>query len=170
MDRTEITSDVANFREAARHLWNCHYLPYIGEQSPFDVRDSYDAVVRELFRSLVLEPWKLAGSLAPAWSAEPTTLPDIVVEPSTAHGVPILINRDQSRSSGYWDHPKKQLAANEAELRLARFFDFDVIGHRDYAYLQVLIASAPAEPVIVGRWALLEVRYARIYISETAKS
>ena len=50
---------------------------------------------------------------------------------------------------------------NEAELHLARFFDFDEIGFRDFRYFEVYIASA-TDSDLVGRRALLDFEYARV--------
>lgn len=166
----DITRSIANFREAARHLWNCHYLPNLSQQNPWDVRDSFDRVSIELFNSLVLEPSGVNGTqLAAASEGNPQPITGLRVHPSADSGVPILINRHRPRS-GYWDHPKSLLAAGEAELLLARFFDFDEIAYRDFRYLEVLIASSTSDPDIAGRWALLDFQYARVLVSEPAGS
>ena len=168
MAATDITNSVANFREAARHLWNCHYLPTLQSQNAWDVRDSFDRVVVDLFRSLVLEEFGIDGpSLAPASAdGELTTVSGLIVRPRTVHSVPILINRERPRSS-YWDHPKKSLGADEAELRLARFFDFDQLDRRDFRYLEVLIARADGDHDLSGRWALLGFEYAKVYLDQS---
>jgi hypothetical protein len=166
MSNRDITPLIASFREAARHLWNCHYLPTLTGKNPWDVRDSFDRVSIEMFRSMVLEDLEMESvSLAPAWSDDPTPIPGLFVTSSSISGVPIMINREQSKSSGYWDHPKKQLDPNDAILLLARFFDFDEIGFRDFRYLQVFIISA-TDPDLAGRWALLDFNYARLSVSE----
>jgi hypothetical protein len=163
----DITSSVANFREAARHLWNCHYVPTLDGQHPWDTRDSFDRVSGELFRSLVLEDLGLTDiALAPSWASDPKPIPGLFVTPSAAGGVPIFINRDRPRS-GYWDHPKQRIQPDEATLLLARFFDFDEVGLRDFRYLEVFIAAASVDQEIVGRWALLDFEYARVSVGES---
>jgi hypothetical protein len=91
----------------------------------------------------------------------------LIVRPSQESGVPIMINRDRPRS-GYWDHPKRRIAGDEAQLLLARFFDFDELTSRDFRYLEVFIASSDREPDIVGRWALLDFEYARVIVGQPA--
>jgi hypothetical protein len=163
----DITSSVARFREAARHLWNCHYFPFLDAQYPFDQRDSFDRVAGELFRSLVLEDLGLEDlTLAPECSSSPTPFSRLFVTPQAPDGAPILINRDRSRPHGYWDHPKKSIRADEATMLLARFFDFNCVGLRDFKYLQVFIAVASPDLDISGRWALFEFEYARISVGE----
>jgi hypothetical protein len=162
----DITTLVASYREAARQLWNCHYVPSLKRrerwEDRWDVRDSFDRVAIAMFSSLVLEDLGMAdvASLAPVSAGNPVAQPGILVSPSSATGAPIMINRDRPRS-GYWDHPRDRLAPNDAELHLARFFDFDDIGLRDFRYLEVYIASA-TDSDLVGRWALLDFEYARI--------
>jgi hypothetical protein len=163
----DITSSVANFREAARHLWNCHYRPILDTQYPFDQRDSFSRVVGELFRSLVLEELGLENlTLAPECVSPPTPIPHLFVTPSASGGAPILINRDRAQSHGYWNHPKKSIRADEATLLMARFFDFDCVGLRDFKYLEVFIAAASPDLDIAGRWALFDFEYARVSIDE----
>jgi hypothetical protein len=166
----DITSSVANFREAARHLWNAHYRQSLSDRDPWDLRDSFDEVIIRLFASLVLEPLGTKGTgLAPSCGFEPIPVTGLIVRPSPESGVPILINRDRVRSAhGYWDHPKTRIAATEAELLLARFFDFDQTAHRDFRYLEVLISASQTEPEIVGRWALLDFEYAHVFFDEPA--
>jgi hypothetical protein len=115
-----------------------------------------------------LEPLGIEGTgLALSNAAEPAPVAGLIVRPSVESGVPVMINRDRPRS-GYWDHPKQRIAAHEAELRLARFFDFDQLACRDFRYLEVFIASSAREPDIVGRWALLDFEYAKILVGQSA--
>ena len=164
----DITPSVANFREAARHLWNAHYRQNLSDREPWDLRDSFDEVIIRLFASLVLEPLAIDGTgLSPSSAGEPTAVTGVIVRPSPEVGVPIMINRDRPRS-GYWDHPKQRIAGDEAELLFARFFDFDQLTYRDFRYLEVFIASSDREPDIVGRWALLDFEYARVFAGQPA--
>lgn len=162
----DITPLIENFREAARHLWNAHYRQRLAERDPWDVRDSFDEVTGPLFGSLVLAPLGIRSTaLAPANVWEPTPVTGLIVRPSSESGVPIMINRDRPRS-GYWDHPKDRITGDEAKLLLARFFDFDQLGCRDFRYLEVLIASSERHPEIAGRWALLDFEYARVFVGQ----
>lgn len=170
MANNDITPSIANFREAARHLWNAHYRQSLADRDPWDTRDSFDEVIGRLFDSLVLEPLGIAGtSLAPSNAGVPKPVTGLIVRPSVESGVPIMINRDRPRS-GYWDHPKERIAADEAELLFARFFDFDQLASRDFRYLEVFIASSVREPDIVGRWALLDFEYAKVLVGQPATS
>jgi hypothetical protein len=167
LPKLDITTSVANFREAARHLWNCHYLPFLPED-PWDARDSFDEVIAHLFASIVLEPCDIIGTrLAPSCTGQPDVVKGLLVRPWPEQGALILINREAGRSSGYWDHPKKTIAAEEAELHFARFYDWEEIGYRDFRYVEVLIVSAPADPSICGHWALLDFEYARVFANQS---
>jgi hypothetical protein len=160
MAELDITSSVANYREAARHLWNCHYRPTLAGQDPWDVRERFDRVSAELFKSLVSDTLGIDCGLTPD-RVEPRPVDGIRVRPFPESGVPIMINRDRPRS-GYWDHPKSRVVAGEAELLLGGFFDFDMFGPLDFRYLEVLIASPVSDPDLAGRWALLEFECARV--------
>jgi hypothetical protein len=163
----DITSSVANFREAARHLWNCHYFPTLDAKFPFDQKDSFDRVAGELFHSLVLEQFGFEDlALAPESASPPAPMRRLFVMPSAPGGAPILINRDRARSHGYWDHSMKSIRPDEATLLMAGFFDFDCVGLRDFKYLKVFIAAASPKLDIAGRWALFDFEYARISIDE----
>jgi hypothetical protein len=56
----------------------------------------------------------------------------------------------------------------EVELQLLRFFDFDILGYREYRYFEVLIAASMKYPDIIGRAALIEVEHARVVFDERA--
>jgi hypothetical protein len=125
-------------------------------------RQAVDRAAIAMFQSLVLEDLGMddVAALAPASAGDPVANHGLLISPASAMGCPVLINRERPRS-GYWDHPRGRLAPNEAELHLARFFDFDEIGPRDFRYLEVYIASA-TDSELVGRWALLDFEYARV--------
>jgi hypothetical protein len=75
MASRNITASIANFREAARHLWNVHYRHGLSERDPWDVHDSFDEVIIRLFGSLVLQPLNLSESeLAPSSDAYRSTM------------------------------------------------------------------------------------------------
>ena len=162
----DITHSFANFREAARHLWNVHYRPILAACDRWDFHDSFDRVCVELFDGLVLRPNDIADAeLARSNSWSPKTIRTLCVVPSPASGVPIMINRDRP-ASGYWDHPKQRIAMGDARLRFARFFDFDVLGFRDFRYCEVVIDASVAEPDLADRWALIEFEHVRVFVDE----
>jgi hypothetical protein len=77
-----------------------------------------------------------------------------------------MINRDIP-SSGYWDYPVSTIKPDEAELHLLRYFDFDIVGYREYRYFEVSVRASATYPEIVGRSALIEVEHARVMFGES---
>jgi hypothetical protein len=164
----DVTHLFNTYRECVRHLWNTYFLPLAEPTQDWDIRDEFDSVACAIFSSLVLHPVGISGcELSPASSSEPLTLPDFRIVPDCAHGVPILINRDLPRS-GYWDYPVSEVCPGDVELHLLRFFDFDELDFRDFRYFEVFIHSSPTHPNIVGRVALLEVKYAKVLFTKPA--
>jgi hypothetical protein len=162
----DVTNYFNEYRECVRHLWNTYFRSVAEQINEWDVRDEFDDIARALFASLVLHPLGVnATELTPASSAQPKALRAFRIVPRTEHGVPILINRDLPRS-GYWDHPLDLVRPTDVELHLLRFFDFDQIGHRDFKYYEVLIAASETHPEIVGRAALIECEYAKVFCTE----
>jgi hypothetical protein len=156
-----------NYRECARHLWNVYFRPLAQPTQDWDVRDEFDTIARDIFSSLVLRPLGILDcELSPSCAPEPLALSRFSAVPAVEHGTPIMINRDLPRS-GYWDHPISRVRANEVELHLLRFFDFDQLGYRDFRYYEVLIHASSAYPEIVGRPALIEFDDAKVLFSET---
>jgi hypothetical protein len=157
----DVTHLVTAYRECVRHLWNTYFRPIAEGPQDWDLCDEFDVIARAIFSSLVLS--RLGDTnhgLAPRFSAEPTPLPGFRVIPAVTDGTPIHINRDIPRT-GYWDHPVAEVRPDDVELHFLRFFDWDELGHRDFAYYEVMVhASRIAE--IVGRAALIKCAYARV--------
>ena len=76
-----------------------------------------------------------------------------------------MINRDPAPDSGYWDYPVTRVKAPEADLRMVRLFDFDVLGFRDFRYYMVRIRSA-IDSSLVGRAALIDCEYVTVHLDE----
>ena len=156
------------YRECVRHLWNTYFRPLAEPTVNWDLRDEFDAIARGIFSSLVLRPLAVFDrELAAEYSANPAALPGFRVVPAVGHGTPMLINRDLPRS-GYWDHPVSRVLPDEVELQLLRFFDFDVLGYREYRYFEVIVAASTKYSDIIGRAALIEVEHARVLFHQPA--
>lgn len=170
----DVTTHLQMYRECVRHVWNTHFLaPIEASEDKWALRDEFDDACCTLFGALVVEPLGLApasharGILSASRSAAPRTLLWLRVVPNATAGVPLMVNRDPSLESGYWDHPLQQVAADDIDLRFVRWFDFDELTFRDFRYYLVRIDSARRDGV-AGRAALIECDYARILLDQTA--
>jgi hypothetical protein len=168
----DATARFSSYRECVRHLWNGHVLATVSESAdPWDRRDEFDDVCSILFGSLVLAPLGAAVEsevtkvLSRGRDSGARAIDWIHVVPRAAAGVPILINRDPTSDSGYWDHPLCRVAAKDVSLRFVRWFDFDELTFRDLRYFLVRITSAAREDV-VGRAALVECEHVDVYVDE----
>jgi hypothetical protein len=170
----DVTSRMNSFRECARHLWNVDFLPLVEEaRDRWELRDGFDDVCSLLFASLVVGPLGLdfplsiSRALAPDRTSGAPSLPWLRVVPNGPAGVPIMINRDPVSDVGYWDHPLQRVSETDVDLRMVRWFDFDVLGFRDLRYYLVRIQGA-AEPGVIGRAALIECEYTRVIVKAEA--
>ena len=164
----DVTPLFSTYRQCVQHLWNDYFLPIAEPTQAWNVRDEFDAVSLGIFSSLVSRPLgAFDHSLAPAWSAEPASLPCFHVVPAIEDGTPIFFNRDLPRS-GYWDHPISLVRPRDVELHLLRFFDWGQTGYRDYVYLEAVVHASPTHPEVVGRAALIEFGHAKVLFNKAA--
>jgi hypothetical protein len=162
---SDVTHLFNTYRECVRHLWNTYFRPIAEASQDWDVHEEFDTIARELFSSLVLRPLSIFDrELASECAREPIVLRGFQVVPAIEHGTPICVNRDIPRG-GYWDHPVSRVRRDDVELRLLRFFDFDMLGHREYRYFEVAVAASATYPDIVGRVALIEVGHAKVLLT-----
>lgn len=79
---------------------------------------------------------------------------------------PVMVTRVPG-DHGYWDHPVRKLGREEADLRFIDFFDFGQAGYLDLKYFVVSIESSVRQPDLAGHRALIEVRYADVFLDES---
>jgi hypothetical protein len=148
----DVTSEMNDFREAARHLWNMHFRGLAEPSQDWDVRDDFNAIVALLFRALVLGPiGREEWEYTPDEVAIREPLPFLHVVAKSESD--LHINRELN--SGYWDFPV--VAPGDLDLQFLQCFDWWELGHRDFAYYRVRIAESKAHPALVGKDALVRV-------------
>jgi hypothetical protein len=148
----DITALLSNFRECARHTWNCHFLA-LGTAT-FDEVDDFRDLADKLFDVLVCRPLDIFGSGLLGMA----TAGRIRIVPNIASGCPILIRRPRpGTNNAYWDDPVNVVTPAEADLRFVGYFDFDVCGRRDLRYFEVKILRFDSHPELLGRQALVEI-------------
>jgi hypothetical protein len=151
---TDITERIQGYRECVRHIWNTHFRADAERRNDWDLRDEFCDAALILFRALVLHGLDVAETeLLADYRAEqePLAFLRLVIQTSSQ----ALINR--TGASGYWDDPVTQLEKGDCELRFIQFFDWWVLGFRDYAFYRVRIVASPRYPHLVGRDALVPV-------------
>ena len=166
----DVTSRLTHHRECVRHLWNTEFTGLVATSpDEWDLCEAFDDICAALFDALVVEPLGLAPVSRALRVLRPgsTPLPWLRVVPSLPAATPILINRDPTSDHGYWDHPPERVLPTDVELRFVRWFDFDVLGFRDFRYYLVRIVASP-HPDLVGRAALIECEHTKVWLDETA--
>lgn len=144
---------MTHFRLASRQLFNQFYRvgdPY--NNDGWSLEERFSRVQESLFETLVVEPAKLPATRYGEIN------PRISVELRHAEFAPIMLNREIS--SGYWDHPIKEVT-REARMVFVRFFDWDQLDVRDNRYVRVLVEDWPSKPEAIGKHALIESQYVR---------
>jgi hypothetical protein len=126
----DVTDILQSYRECVRHLWNANYLNLLpNTQDQWGLRDNFDDACSILFGALVVDRIGLSSAhdaahlLSPNRRPSPPPLAWLRVVPLADCRAPILINRDITADSGYWDHPVKRVSSQDVELRLVHWFD-----------------------------------------------
>jgi hypothetical protein len=165
----DATDILQSYRECVRHVWNTKFMdliPVAGDR--WNLQHLFNEAASVLFRALVVDRLGLGSEAYSAHALSPTTpLKWLRVVPIGDRGSPIMINRDATAGSGYWDHPITRVSPADVDLRFVGWFDFDELGFRDFKYYEVRVLSSRLEGV-AGRAALVECEYARVLLDNAA--
>lgn len=161
----DVTELMDHYRIISRSIWNAGFWPVSGLRN-WDSRDQFDQIKKLLFKSLV-----------DARAAEEDDFCDLGnvpehlyrVIPAGSAPVPIMIHQPREGDRNrYWDDPISQISGSEAELHFIDYFDWNEMDYIDFQYYRVRIAAFPTQPHLVGREALLDHRYARVFVVGSA--
>lgn len=156
----EITDFMNHYRVVARSIWNSGFWS-APDLRTWDARDQFEQIKGLLFKSLV------TARLDDGHCCDLTSLPDKVYEvvPLEPGPVPILIHRPREGDRNwYWDDPVREIKASETELHFIDYFDWNLMAYIDFQFYRVRITSFGSNPHLVGREALLEHQYARVFV------
>lgn len=155
---TDVTEILDHYRVSARSLWNAAFWPIPGLRTP-EATEQYGEIKLILFDGLVLA--RLEEELDPAQLFR-SPIPFLRVTPSS-QTVPILINNPRPEGTGYWDYPLNCVDSDKVEMHFIEFFDWNQFDYLDFQYYRVKIAKLDAHPDVIGREALIERQYARVF-------
>jgi len=154
------------YRECSRNLWNTYFIHNISTRNEWDICDEFDNICVLLFSSLVLIPTGCTTcNKSNYYEKFPQPIPYLKVIPAIDDGVPIQINREIEKS-GYWDFGLNFIRPADVDLRFIDYFDFDMLGFRDFKFCHVRIIGSDKYPDIIGRDALLECNDVIIFFDE----
>ena len=151
---TDVTPLLNAYRECVRHLWNTYFWHPAEAAVDWDLQNAFDDVAAELFRILVLRKIGRDAEVKPDYWAERDPLLFLKLEVASGRSE-VMVNRGVG--TGYWDDPLKVIEPSELELRFIQFFDWSLLGFREFALYRARIVGSRKHPHLVGRDALLPV-------------
>lgn len=164
--RRDVTDLFHRYQECARHIWNASFLPSLSKATQWDTRDLFEDVCVLLFKALILMPLGHDDAdKRPSYHRDKKCLHFLRIEPAASSGTPIRISREEG-SERCWDHPYGYLRAGELDLRFVDFFDFDVLGQRQFEFYRARIVESTVDPALIGRDALVQVNAVRIRLGD----
>jgi hypothetical protein len=162
MDMRDVTDLFNRYRECVLSIWN-GYLKEPDQDIRFDVRDRWADACVFLFRALVLYPLDYDDpSILPEYRGEQQAIRVIRVVPIKE--CEILIN--ENPHSGVWEPTTSNL--EDVDLRFISFWDWDVLGKREFEYVKVLIDEWTKYPEKKNKLALIKTSDAKIMFDERA--
>jgi hypothetical protein len=162
----DVTWIMNHYRECVRHIWNTGFLGMDDTQDIWQLQEVFEQVAGQLFSSLVLGSLGSPNVYLPMRldrTSDPLRYLHIV---PTAE-VPIMINRSDP-PGGYWDDPVNRVQPEETDMMFHYYYDFDLIGYRDFEYYAVRITAFKDHPQLVGREALISTHSAKVLLDENA--
>jgi hypothetical protein len=159
----DVTESFDHYRISARSVWNAAFWPHSCFRN-WDCFGQFQEIARILFDQLVL--FRL-GREFPFDSVFRMPIPFFHLAPSSPSGCPIMIARPIPEVPiGLWDDPVNRVNPGQVEMSFLDFFDWNLLDYRDYQYYRVSIAAFAEQPHLVGREALIERQYAKVFIAE----
>ena len=160
-----ITEEIHQFREAARHLWNS----YLKREADYDSVDTFHSICLQLFEEQITSRLELSVSPIPM-DGHNVPLDGYRIFASHQGKIPLYINREIP-PSGYWDYPIDWIAPEEGpDIRPISFFDYDLLGWRNIEFYRVRIVNCPSHPEINGREALIKCDYVELEVIDNRGS
>ena len=151
---TDVTAQLDIYRECVRHLWNTYFWRDAEPSLDWDLQNAFDDVAALLFRTLVLQKIGHDSNVRPDYWADREPMPFLRLEVANGHTT-IMVNR--GIGTGYWDDPVSIVATGELDLRFIQFFDWSLLGFREFELYRARIVGSEKYPHLVGRDALLPV-------------
>lgn len=162
--RLECTELFLHYREITRLVWNLGFLPN-PKLREWDSVELYREATARLFEGIVLLALGYQGRIEN--KSSPGEVAYFQVEPKGE--TELRVDRNRPDEPGHvWGDPVVRLSSGSVStrLRFVRFFDWDMLGPRDFGLLEVAIDQLTDRPELVGRHALLEFRCCSVWLVE----
>ena len=142
------------YREIARLTWNLGFWsnPKLRE---WDSLEPYKEATARLFEGMILLALGYQGRIKDVGTPGEVAYFQVKAK----HEVELRVDSNRSSDPSHvWGDPIVRLTSNgnSHRLRFLRFFDWDVLGARDFRFLEVVIELLNDRPELTGRHALVE--------------
>jgi hypothetical protein len=157
----DVTGVFDHYRITVRSIWNTGFWPDPAFQD-WEAQERFEEVSRILFDELVLTKLDLEWQISDIFRKP---MPFFRIQPTSDYGCPVMIDRegDALTGGGVWNDPVNRLRPLEAELHFIQFFDWDKMNYIDLQYYMAGIAVFAAQPHLVGRRALIDRQYLKVF-------
>jgi len=153
----KITQYIHKYRETVRHLWNTSFK----DDANWDTVDAFKKICDLIYEELILARLDIAAPILPV-DSQSTYLNDYQIFVDHKGKLSLMVNREIP-ASGYWDYPIKWIPPEDPpDIRPICFFDFDLLGWRNFEYYRVRILKCPTHQKIEGRDALIKCNHVEI--------
>lgn len=153
----DVTREMLNYREAARHLWAAHFLPVMDPKRLHCAVHQFADVCSMLYIWLVAQPRHLQVGCWREFEPTPWNL-RVIIEHDRV--VPIQVSRNKGEHT-YWDYPLEKVSGAGLEFEFQGFLDWDEIDHRDFEYAKLRITRFDGNEALVDHLALIKPMYCR---------
>ena len=76
--------------------------------------------------------------------------------------MPVMINREKGKSSGYWDHEIAEFDLGSATVAFKSYFDWNQLDRVDFRFYQGVILKSDKYPDIAGHELLVDNLYGKL--------
>jgi hypothetical protein len=156
----EISKYLLRYADAKCHLWNAYFVDRMGSLAECEPLDSFEAIDRRLFFSLVCDPLGIEYDYS--WGAD--CINQIVVRPTTSSTIPLLIGQKDGGNTSW----EKDNAFPIAGLSFAfiEFFQWDRYGYLYLPKVRCKIIASEARSECIGREALLDRQHVEFFLAK----
>ncbi len=156
----EISKYLLRYADAKCHLWNAYFVDRMGSLSECEPLDSFEAIDRRLFFSLVCDP--LGIEYDHSWGAD--CINQIVVRSTTSSTIPLLISRKKDGNTSWEEENGFPIAG--LSFAFVEFFQWDRYGYLYLPKVRCKIVAFEARPECIGREALLDRQHVEFVLAE----
>jgi len=150
----DVRNRLFRFLDITQHVWNTCFVDIARSPYDHDPLDSYEAIERELFKSLVCAP--LGQSLSEDFILGADPVPKILVRPRPSIGtMPLMVRKPSTDRNMYWEDASSN--ASGLEGHFIGFFLWNRFDFHSMSQVRFRITQFPAQANAIGRDAIADI-------------